>query len=80
MINMLFGPHPDTGELWCFHTADGKRTPFTDDEMAERRRLNQEEAEISMAKIFNEGFVNGVIGDPMEMIPPPDGWHVSKGE
>ena len=51
MINMIFGPHPTTGELWCFHACDGQITPFTDDEMAERRRRNQEVAEISMANL-----------------------------
>jgi hypothetical protein len=80
MINMIFGSHPTTGELWCFHTCDGQVTPFTDDEMADRRRQDRDAREIVIANIFNRDFVSGVTGERMESVPVPEGWYVSKGE
>ncbi len=52
MIDMIFGKHPVTRRIWCFHVHDGQSTPFTDEEMVERRRSYEK----AIAEHFNKPF------------------------
>jgi hypothetical protein len=52
MISILLGNHPETGELWKYHTKDGEMWPFSKEEMEVDRAEYRREYNALAVKIF----------------------------